>query len=451
MPHPRATHVEKIELTNFRRFEHLSVDFHPELTVLVAANGGGKTAVLDAVSIAIGYLVDELLTKGSHGFRRSDIRRVVAPTGTAVFATPVTLLCEALIDGRPTNWRRELATAEGKTTFAGATALKDRAGALRHELQDFAEKRRTDPPPLPLIAYYGTGRLWAEHKATKNKKSAATDLDLQVGAYVDCLSSRSSFHQFEAWFEAMVREAQNELQANVPSRHQPARLLAAVRRAIDIVLAPSGWCSLDWDFIAGEVIARHPEHGTLPVDLLSDGIQNLVALVADLAHRAARLNPHFGEESCQKTPGLVLIDEVDMHLHPGWQQLVVGALREAFPEVQFVLTTHSHLVISTVAAESIRILHGDGTCSRPTLETRGADIALALGEVFGVDGAPPLDVTRQLARFRELVEMGEAAAEEAVALRSTLREHFGVHHPAMLELESAIRRYGLRHRGAPSA
>ena len=82
-------------------------------------------------------------------------------------------------------------------------------------------------------------------------------------------------------------------------------------------------------------------------------------MAADLAYRMVRLNPDLGAMAALETPGIVLIDEVDMHLHPSWQQAVVYDVRKAFPNVQFIVTTHSPQVLSTVPAEAIRILRWD--------------------------------------------------------------------------------------------
>jgi predicted ATP-binding protein involved in virulence len=100
-------------------------------------------------------------------------------------------------------------------------------------------------------------------------------------------------------------------------------------------------------------------------------------MVADLAHRCVRLNPHFGAEAAVRSPGLVLIDEVDMHLHPAWQQSVLAALRRAFKNMQFIVTTHSPQVISTVPARCIRILDGAAVASAPP-GTQGAESSRVL-------------------------------------------------------------------------
>ena len=434
-----SSRIEHLELRNYRRFAHLSIDFTEGLTVLVANNGGGKTAVLDAVAIALRVFVDELRSTTSHGFERTDVRLATAPTGAMVPSLPTSLSVLATIDGIRTGLHRELASMEGRTTYANANDLAKRARTLRNQLVDYANRKYPKAPLFPVIAYYGTGRLWSTHKITAGKKKAAKNLAVQTEAYLDCLSPSSSYGHFVVWFESIVREAQNETQTGVLSPHRPALLLEGIRRATDAVLRPSGWRTLDWDFLTQEVVAQHKTQGRLPVSLLSDGIRNLVALVADLAHRAVRLNPHLGERACLETPGIVLVDEVDMHLHPGWQQTVVAQLREAFPSVQFILTTHSPFVTSTVHRDCIRILSDDGTVSVPSEQTQGAESPFVLGIVFGVDSSPPVEIAETLSEYRTLIEKGLATQPRAIELKEMLTKHFGSHHPAMLATEGLLR------------
>lgn len=271
--------------------------------------------------------------------------------------------------------------------------------------------------------------------------------DRQVDAYLDGLDPSSSYSSFVAWFEAVVREAQNERVSGVASPHRPQQLLDAVRQAIDIVLAPSGWRRLDWDFIASEVVAEHEESGRLPVSLLSDGIRNLIAMVADLAHRCARLNPHLGAAAARETPGIVLIDEVDMHLHPGWQQTLLDGLSAAFGQVQFIVTTHSPQVLSAVNAESIRIIElhdGVGVARAPRQQTRGVVSADVLASVMAVDPIPDVFEWQELQRYHALIEDGAWEGEEASGLRVRLEEHYGSAHPVILDCDRLIRFQALR-------
>jgi predicted ATP-binding protein involved in virulence len=174
----------------------------------------------------------------------------------------------------------------------------------------------------------------------------------------------------------------------------------------------------------------------------------MIGLAGDIAHRAVRLNPHLGAGAAARTPGLVLVDEVDMHLHPSWQQTVVPTLREAFPAMQLVVATHSHIVVSTVPSRCVRILGDDGSVTTPSAETQGYDSPFALGVVFGVNSAPPVEIARVLARYRALVEQAQADTEEAAALRARLLDHFGARHPAMLEVDGLRRLQAWRARAA---
>ena len=116
-------------------------------------------------------------------------------------------------------------------------------------------------------------------------------------------------------------------------------------------MSPQAGRPIDWEFAPkdaagysqgrGYVVVEHSENGRLPLSQLSDGVRNMVSLIADLAYRSVRLNPHLGEEAARLTPGILLIDEIDMHLHPRWQQLVVDLLQKTFSAMQMILTTHS--------------------------------------------------------------------------------------------------------------
>jgi predicted ATP-binding protein involved in virulence len=139
----------------------------------------------------------------------------------------------------------------------------------------------------------------------------------------------------------------------------------------------TGWCDIEYSVSQQQqLVMSHPEHGSLPLSMLSDGLRNMVVMVSDIAFRCIKLNPHLGEHAAMKTEGVVMIDEVDMFLHPSWQQTVIGSLRSAFPKIQFIVTTHSPQVLSTVPKECIRILglnsQGDDIASDADLKTLGA-------------------------------------------------------------------------------
>jgi predicted ATP-binding protein involved in virulence len=141
-----------------------------------------------------------------------------------------------------------------------------------------------------------------------------------------------------------------------PEKTEFHSYIESVSGAVNICLGPSGWKDISYSLSREELVAHHDQHGELPVEMLSDGIRNMIGMVADIAFRATKLNPQLGSGAAQGTPGIVLIDEVDMHLHPAWQQVVLQGLLSAFPRMQFIVTTHSPQVLSTVPSQSIRIL-----------------------------------------------------------------------------------------------
>ena len=174
---------------------------------------------------------------------------------------------------------------------------------------------------------------------------------------------------------------------------------------------------------------------------LSDGVRNLLGMVADVAFRCCKLNPHIGPKGSH---GLVLIDEVDMHLHPAWQQRVLLSLLAAFPQVQFVVTTHSPHVVSTVPSECIRILTSEGA-RQPVRQTEGLDSASVLAEVFDVDPEPPIEAVEMLRRYRALAQQGLADGEEARELRAKLEALLGASDPRLAAIDALIELHNRLH------
>lgn len=423
------TRLNRLTLENYRCFPALEVSFHPTLTVVVAPNGSGKTAILDAVAVAFRLYIDTIQTRvGSLGFDHTDIRRQLGADGTMYPVLPTRFQAEGVIDNQPLEWSRSLESDKprAKTTFVNATILKDAAARLRKDLQDFADAKRQDSPTLPIFAYYGTGRLFGAHKLTKEEAAGGTN---RLLGYEDCLSSASRYKYFEDWFERLSRVAQQERIDGKLSSHAPREKLEAVTKTVNTLLAPSGWRDLSWDFAEDQIVATHPEHGTLPVDHLSDGIRNMIGMVGDIAHRCTRLNPHLGSQAARQTHGIVMIDEVDMHLHPEWQQVVIQSLRDAFPLLQFIVTTHSPQVLTTVKSENIRVLARNpdgGWLAQPPIHSPFArESKDALAQVMGVDPLPlKTDEQRgfqeKLRSYEQLVRNGRKDSVEALSLRAEI-------------------------------
>jgi predicted ATP-binding protein involved in virulence len=171
--------------------------------------------------------------------------------------------------------------------------------------------------------------------------------------------------------------------------------LEAVKTAV--VRCMAGWKRVWFDINQDDLLAETEDgHQQLPFRMLSDGVRNMLAMVADIAYRAAVLNPHLGERAAEQTPGIVLIDEIDLHLHPKWQRRVVDDLRTTFPQVQFVATTHSPFIIQSLRPGELINLEEEAPSEPPSQSIE--DIA---EQVMGVE------VPQRSERYQQMMEAAE--------------------------------------------
>jgi len=443
--------LDKLTLHNFRCFNDCVLELDPNLTVLVAENAQGKTALLNAISIALDVFVAGIGHSQSNGFERSDIHLIRDAEKGMVPAPIVKFDAAGVVDGEALTWGRSLSSSSplSRSSTKDVKVMRAATERLAARVSD-AEGNMS--ATLPSVAFYGTGRLWDEHRLTEGKRWGSTEKSTRFSAYLDCLSPSSSFKTFATWYEDTSNSLRSSTSKALGFQEKPETLLAAVRKPVEVVLEPTGWNTIDWEFPVvneigvpqgrGFLVVEHDERGRLPLSSLSDGVRNMVALVGDLAHRCVRLNPHLGENAASLTPGILLIDEVDMHLHPRWQQLVVGLLQKAFPAMQMVFTTHSPQVLSTVTKESIRVISiasGGDSIKIPEYQTRGVESADVLATIMGVDPVPQVEEAEWVNDYRALIETGNHASADGIALRLKLTRHFSNVHPLILDFERLIR------------
>lgn len=353
---------------------------------------------------------------------------------------PVRVEASGDLRGEKMTWQRCKKSLKGRTTIKESAPLVNLAKGFQDAV------RAGEGVTLPLLAYYGTGRLWKEKRLTEKKQAKGTTS--RLSGYMDCLNPESSYRAFADWLrmETMVDYEQHlaaiERGESVETSGQN-RLFRAIQGAVNKVMAPSGWKNIRFSPSFQEVVAEHSGYGILPVSTLSDGIRNMIGLVADIAYRAVRLNPHLGNDAVRKTPGIVLIDEVDMHLHPEWQQVVLMNLKHdhAFPLIQFIVTTHSPQILSTVRKEHIRILEaGEAIAPMPLARTFGESSNDVLETVMHTPFKPDLEHVRDLDRYLTLIDQGFYKGEPAKALRIKLEQLLGSDHRELLRANRMIRR-----------
>ena len=338
--------IYRLTLENFRCFEVQTIALAPQFNVFIGNNGTGKTAMLDALAVSVGSF---LLGIDVHSARtiRDDDARLLSNLATGVPTLepqyPVQVSAEGEVNGQPIAWRRSLHGKGRQTTWKEATNLKEIAAHLQEEA------RRGKPVTLPLIAYYGTGRMWerSRYMLTLRKPSALERptngvATIRPGSRLDgyqkCLTAESNQTFLDGWLKT------HEL--SVLQRQTTSPALEGIKEVLAHCM--DTWTKVYYDLLLDELVAEDAQHNRLPIRLLSDGQRNMLYMALDIAYRAVALNPHLEGHASRNTPGVVLIDEIDLHLHPKWQRRVVDDLRSTFPEIQFITTTHSPSIIQSL-------------------------------------------------------------------------------------------------------
>jgi len=405
--------LHKLKLKDFRRFENLEIDFDPKLTVIAARNGQGKTTILEAIAIALGPFVGSFDFGKSKHIERTDARLMRVGEGFENEPNfPVEI--DAWLSQPDIAWQRALRTAKSRSTTKEATPLTKWG-------KNLLELTRVDAyTALPLVSYYSAGRLWINHN--NNMRKAVVSASRTIG-YEDCLSSASNFVQMQQW---MMKATLAVLQQQSLPGYEQSDLkprIEGIQNAVNLMLESEGWTDFHYSLGHDQLAMSHPDHGLLPISLLSDGVRAMISLSADMAFRCTRLNGHFKEKASLMTEGIVLIDEVDLHLHPAWQQQVISSLRRAFPKIQFILSTHSPQVLTTVNSAQIRVIYKDDStwiAERPKMSPLGQEAGDALAGIMEVSERPEIPITAIAHEYEQLVRDGKADDREAKKLKIKL-------------------------------
>jgi len=399
--------IDYLSLRNFKKFPQLTLDLHPQLTVLVGDNGSGKTTILDALAVSLGiWLVDppdpSLRTSGRN-ILPTEIRLEYSPKGDRTqfrAIRPVIVQATGQIGDVPgVTWTRQIREAGKRTTNLEAKK------ALQIIQDIYRRDEAREEVVCPVLAYYGAGRAWLPSNQRLPAEAKSNDPAWRWAAFYDCFNERIRFDELHRWFHRETTAAGNR-----GGRMRPG--FVAVKQAVLNCVPEADGLWFDPD---REQIVLSIEGQAQPFDNLSAGQRMMLALVADIAIKAVTQNAHLlppdelGPEDeplprlFQKTPGVVLIDELDVHLHPRWQRRVTADLKRTFPGIQFVCTSHSPQVIGEVTRDEVRMLQDEGVTA-PTVAL-GADSNWILDHVM--EGA-----TSETPAARALKDKAEDALEE---------------------------------------
>lgn len=389
--------VHRLTLTNIRCFDSIEFALQPGFTLLIGDNGAGKTTVLDALADTFAQIVQQLTGQSEDRLTLDDVRMSAVSQGQTATNEP---RYPARVDVNLSVWGEQLneygwqVTQELGATFVGTGKPISFLNTLDFMRWSVATDHRT---PLPVLAYYRTSRTSPSSSPDIPQRSARNSPS-RLSGYRDWDRSNADLGRFEQWFE---RKELEQYQRGIT-----LGVLEAVKRAIQRCLHSQKLYDFGFNAVLGSLAARSHSGPWIPFTRLSAGVRNMFGLVTDLAIRCAMLNPHLGYKAAAKTSGIVLIDELDLHLHPTWQRHVITDLRAAFPHIQFIVTTHSGLLVSNLHPEEIVSLELDAQTAKivPRTGKRPDPRLLTSSELyreyFGIDSYFAQELGQKLDDYR---------------------------------------------------
>ena len=444
--------IDRVHIRNFKCFDEKSLELNSRFTLLVGDNGAGKTTMLDALAVAAGvWLVnppDSTLAGSGRNILGNEIRIVPKKKGDRVQfleCKPVSVEAAGEIDGRSVRWCRQVRRDGTRTTNAES---KD---ALEIIKGHFSQVQAGANVLSPVIAYYGAGRAWLPSRGRSEQRGRRNGPARRWEAFYDCFNERIRLSDLRLWFQ---REALAF--ASRAGSWRPG--YDVVKRAILRCVPESDDLWYDGD-LAELVLSIGGEARTFAH--LSAGQRMMVALVADIAIKVVMHNSYLvpGQhrtetddgllpEVLQRTPGFVLIDEIDAHLHPRWQRRVVDDLKWTFPGIQFVCTSHSPFIIQSLEAGELRTLDPGGHALVEYADRSIEDIAEEVQRIeVPQQSRKALALARATERYFKLLQAwgGEDKSEElkeAEAAYRTIAERYSTNPGlgAILKLEALAKR-----------
>ncbi|WP_411679608.1 AAA family ATPase [Clostridium thailandense] len=417
--------LKKIGISNFRAIENTEIEFEEGFNILIGDNGVGKTSILEAISVALGgFLVgiDEVDTKH---FTKDEIRCVSELLGQGSYnirhITPIKVECDIELDGQDYTWTRRKNSIKSSRSTVEPRDICKKASQLSQNSNEI----------LPLLNYQSVARMWAQKKE-KTENIFKKDNFSRNAGYIDCLSQESNVKLLLNWCRRMEQISWQE--------DTKIAEYEAVKNALSKFMSIMNDANISkvlYDKKQEELMYKEADK-VLPIRFLSAGYQSLIWMVLEIAYRMSVLNPNLLMDATDKTNGIVLIDELDLHLHPKWQWRVITALRETFPRIQFIATTHSPIILASCKNERVISIDSD-----MNIDYRSSSYGLPINDVlvaYQNSDNIAANVKSKLDEFYKAIEKNELV--NASKILKNLTEELGEDNPEIvgakvtLDLES---------------
>jgi predicted ATP-binding protein involved in virulence len=467
--------LDKLVLRNYKGFytgddeNGVEITFDKNLTVLIGDNGSGKSAVLDAIALFLGKLRSEITNVGetasvypfpmaSNEKKNKDVNNETQSSKLDAFFN---LQPQLIWENENEDVKRipkigftiEMLKAQSPSKIDDSKWYDhskigieefDNNTNDKKTLDYFLQDNIHDPlstgefkdldKSVPVLVFYGANSINTDTSGELDEVENSV-----FDTYSDALDAKKfSFKQFFAWFDyQQKREAQGIWDTEAGKDEITQSQTKFIENAIEEILNDKDVeyknLRVDWSVYPIEMILTKENKKTkkeskLSFSQLSSGERTLIALVADLTRRLCLANPN--SENPLKGNGIVLIDEIDVHLHPKWQQKVVMKLQEVFPNVQFVVTTHSPLVLNNIYSKHIRSIENGKVYG--VSDTFGHDDADDMLRIMGVKS----DTREKIKEIHRLLRKNKI--EEAKAIRTGITTE-GTFAP-LLEIDLFIKR-----------
>lgn len=368
--------IKSLSLKNVRLFgdeeQTLTFDGDKNITILLGNNGCGKSTILDTLSVMLSPFIGVFPGNSIKNFKDTDVHVVDGDSLADFLLGHLTL--EA--NGKTIEISRSR-KGWGIAKPSDVKEIKYYAETLRNKISLGVSAN------LPILAYYGTGR--GQIKAPERKRGFQK-VFAQWDCYNSSLEASTDFKRFFVWYDMMEDEERRERE-RLRDFNYHSTVLQVVRRAIESFVEQK-YKNPHIDIHPLRFVMDEYENGAklreLRLEQFSDGYKIIIAMVADIASRMAEGNPTMNNPL--EATGIILIDEIDLHLHPRWQRTILRQLQSVFPNVQFIVTTHSPVILQGAAdIAQIVVLDGKTIHSEVSDYSRYDVSQILLSELFGLD------------------------------------------------------------------